>query len=304
MAENLVLIPKEVYVGDVAEVRFSFSSDVDITPTTIDSMEALNQIFKTQNDSITIRSLQIYNDEKTNEVVLSLQIIPWKPGVLQMPSIEAGRLPNNEMLETIEIPSVTILSILDKTAETTVQDVIPPSVIPGTTYVVYGVLIFTIVFLILIGTVLFRLESVKNFFTSLLFKKLHSRNFRAAKKKIAELRKSVDEISCEVFAMKYQQIVRGYFEGHYKILFSTATSNEIKSIFESLDFNDKGKKVSKEVIKNLTMTDEIRFSDTKKKSFKIETKLNMLESLEEILVFFECGNEKKPEELEKENVTV
>ncbi|MBP5748227.1 MAG: hypothetical protein J6W63_07705, partial [Treponema sp.] len=150
---NQILIPKEVYVGDTAELRFSFNAPVDlfagVPAEKIKNGELLlsteNPSFKMQNYDVKQISLRLIGRTYT----LSLVFVPWVTGTINFPSFDLNALIHSETKVSIpeeladkpfviELQSVEVLSLVQKYNAITLRPPLPPSLLPGTNYIVWS----------------------------------------------------------------------------------------------------------------------------------------------------------------------
>ncbi|MBQ5570803.1 MAG: hypothetical protein IIT45_10235, partial [Treponema sp.] len=123
---NQILIPKEVYVGDTAELRFSFNAPVDlfagVPAEKINDGELLlsteNPAFKMQNYDVKQISLRLIGRTYT----LSLVFVPWVTGSIKFPPFDLNALIHSETKVSIpeeladkpfviELQNVEVLSL-------------------------------------------------------------------------------------------------------------------------------------------------------------------------------------------------
>ncbi|MBQ5847905.1 MAG: hypothetical protein IIW49_03210, partial [Treponema sp.] len=148
-----VVLPKKIYVGDVAEIRVSFSSGIDffadLPANQIErNLNLSNLAIDVDNDDFLLKNAILRRVDLTYTLVLF--VVPWNTGEIKIPSINltAGIYTDEKMPFVIPIETFTVSSILTKGVESSMVPPVPPLLIPGTTYFLYGFIILFIVFLI------------------------------------------------------------------------------------------------------------------------------------------------------------
>jgi hypothetical protein len=270
---EVTLMPPLIYVGDIAELSYDFKTDAAVTECTEDAALLSTDEVSVLTASISIRSLGNNFTGSKNRITVKLQIIPWQSGTLSVKKIPAGFFKNCPELEAIEIPPFTVQSILEQTGETKLRPMQAPLVVPGTTYVVYSVLVFIVALLAALVIFAFKFEKVKDFFASFFLSHFHSKNFRVHMKQINKIRRTLEDGDDKFFAQRVQHVFRSYLSGKYEKKFFAMTSKEI---LENADLRE----TQVEFSGFLRKTDAVRFAG---KKFRQNTKENLLENLNDRL---------------------
>ena len=297
---EVTLSPPLIYVGDIAELSYDYKTDSNVAECIQDASLLSTDEVSVLTASISIRSLGNNFTGSKNRIRLTLQIIPWQSGNVNVKNIPQGFFKECPELEAIEIPSFTVQSILEQSGERELKSMKAPLLVPGTTYALYSILVFALVFFIGLILFAFRFEKVRDFFTSLFLSRFHSKNYRIHLKQINRLRKTLEKGDDKFFAQEIQQILRSYLSGKYSQKFLAMTSKEI---LESEEITETGIDLSL----LLSKTDGIRFAGKKLKenteSNQLENlndRLNLLDELSELLLKIEIFTKAEGEE----NVTV
>lgn len=126
-ASEGILIPREVFVGDTAELSFesgAFSSILE--PGTLYALPS--EDFPVSDD-LAIKSILVAQNGAAASV--TIRFVPWKAGVLTIPSFELKKV-------RVMPPVVRIASLVEKTGRTVIEPARPPLLVPGTTWLLYG----------------------------------------------------------------------------------------------------------------------------------------------------------------------
>ena len=213
------LLPKEIFVGDNAELRISFSNPQEL--------QIASQIENTNPDFL-IKNIRLESD--ANNYTAIIEFVPWKQGEIILPAFNLVST-EEKKANTIEIQpeAIEVASILAKTNSNQIRPQKGAMLIPGTNWILYLFVISGIVIFVGIFFLLVKLPGLifgyKNFLKKLRLKK----NASKAIKKIRKLFKS--KVSDKDFASDLQKILRLYLEGRYSEKFSTCTSSELPKKF-------------------------------------------------------------------------
>ena len=80
MNETLTVLPKDVYIGDVIEIRYSFTTNINLT----DDLTVDIELPESKDYEILSMKLTGAN----GSYVLQISCIPWKVGALDLPKID------------------------------------------------------------------------------------------------------------------------------------------------------------------------------------------------------------------------
>ncbi len=274
---DVTLSPPLIFVGDIAELTYDYKTDAAVTECSANASELSTDEVTVLSASLTVRSLGNAFTGSKNRVTVTLQFIPWQSGTVSVKAIPQGFFKECPELEIIEIPPFTVQSILEQTGETELKAMRPPLVVPGTTYAVYGLLIFAVLVFISLIIFAFRFEKVKDFFSTVFYSRFHSKNYRIHLKQVNKLRRTLEQGDDKFFAQRIQQILRSYLSGKYNEKFLAMTTKEI---LEDAELKETGTDVES----LLSKTDAIRFAG---KTLKQNTENNKLENLNDRLSVLE-----------------
>jgi len=134
----LVLVPRDVYIADRAEARFFVSSPDDISaldiPYTLSPVEltSLNESC----EGISIEAVELVPVDA--KVMVRIQFIPWQNGLITIAPFTAQKL-------IISPPAIPVASLLERTGEQGLLPARHPLLLPGTTYLLYGIILLLLI---------------------------------------------------------------------------------------------------------------------------------------------------------------
>lgn len=236
------LIPLEVFVGDEAELRYSFRSAVDFFPNADLVMEKEIDIskfpFKKLNDTLTLK--KAYFSRNDMEYVISVHFIPWRAGVIEFPPFDLfsalglnERDKNKNISYSILFDPIEIMSIVEKTNLREMQPPAPPFIIPGTTYVIFAIALFAIVIFALLLRALIKFGDIRRWYKHFKIMRAYRRNSAVAIKKIKKLLKNKKAGDIE-FCAALQNITRTYLAFRFDYPFASASARGIRNAFQKI----------------------------------------------------------------------
>lgn len=249
-----VLMPLEVYVGDHAEIRYTFRSAIDFFSgdKSIEIKELKNPFIGLE-DNFSVVKAELYQNDM--DYTLRFVIIPWKTGTISFPSFNLNSAlgiksksaasdgtEDSSAFSTVPefyvaLYPIQIKSIVEKTDNHQMMPPVPPIIIPGTTYVIFLIALGAIICLIIFFRVLLKFNSIKNKWKIYLKKRAYKRNAEDALKKIKKLYKNTKSSDIE-FCTGLQNITRNYLEFRFDYRFTAISSSKFRSAFEKVCFGD------------------------------------------------------------------
>ena len=310
------VMPKDVYVGDEAEIRFEFSfaeklfegdspllnarafadvSDMsDISPGSRSEKKELKRIFFT--DDYTIQSLRLKGSPPS--YVLSLVFIPWKTGEIDIPAFDLSPVLGLSVRPFLtDIPPVHIQSITEKTGEKQLRPVKGPIIIPGTTYAVFAFCAVLLLFFAVVTALLIRFALIRGFFQAFFERMFSSQSFRAVCRELLFLEKRGQALPAGVFCTRLSSLIRRYLENRFSYPFTAKTSPELVPAFSEFfahSASERSYAYMQELYEVCARCDYIRFSG--ESVFSREERIDSVQRVRSALLYFE-----QPEEREAEN---
>jgi hypothetical protein len=263
-----VVLPKKIYVGDVAEIRVSFSSGIDffadLPATQAERKLTLSNLgFDTDNEDFLLKDAILRRTELNYTLILF--VMPWNTGEIKIPSINltAGIYTDEKMPFVIPIEIFTVSSILTKGVESSMVPPVPPLLIPGTTYFLYGFIILFIVFLIFFFRLLFNWSKLVGKIKNYKLKKTYIQNKKFTLKQLKKLEKKYSKMSDKEFCTELVLIIRNYLKVRYGQSFDSIPTSKLMKEFNKLTadtMSDSAIENVEELISVFYRADYIRFA--------------------------------------------
>ena len=251
-----ILMPKQVYIGDTAELRCTFNSSAkNLKLLTQDGTAKLSlDLFGEALDFSNFEVKQIsLSPAGVDFYQLTVTFVPWKTGSLQFPPVILGDT-------FIEFQPVEIKSLLSE-KQTALKESEPPILLPGTTYKLYAAAIISVILLILIIRLIIKHRSVSFFIKNLILMLKCWRSRKVTEKKLtAQLYDTT--LTDKVWAENTQKLMRKYLSIKYQIDFSKKASSEILPAILEITaglLEDKNESLGR-IAEIFVRTDYIRYS--------------------------------------------
>ena len=252
-----VLVPRQVYIGDTAELRCTFNSaDAALkTLTSRGTKELSLDYFSTEIDSSDYAIKQVtISPSGVDFYQVTVTFVPWKTGIIIFP-------PLNLEDTVLEFQGVNISSLTEEKKQGSLQESRPPVLLPGTTYKLYGTAIAAVLVTLGVIRLIIKRQSVSFFIKNLILEIKYHRNRKRTEK---QLRSSLSDrtLSDKDWASFTQKTLRSYLSVKYQLDFSTlATSELLPAVFSITggiqeDKNDALSRIAEIFIR----TDYIRYS--------------------------------------------
>ena len=302
------LIPKQVYIGDSAQLLCSFNSNSEILKSLLAEKDIISlplENFTTNLDftqydikEITLAKAGIdyYN--------LNLSFVPWRTGPVQFPDYRlfTDKIENQEIVIVFE--PLSISSLTEEKSITSIKDIESPLLLPGTIYKLYGGIIVFIILLIIIIRLIVKHKKVLEFIRRRADIRRYRKNKKQAIKQLNLLCKNKNEEDV-LAAEKIQKIMRKYLDIRFDYPFSKTVTSQMSGAFINLKWllsdgreegDDRDAEEEKafteiklaacrEIITAFEKTDFIRFSQ--EHSFKENEKLSLIQQLIENIEILE-----------------
>ena len=255
---RVTVLPKEVYVGDSMEIRYMFSAETKILE---DSMEYL-VVQPPEMKDCTIQKMTVARFG--TEYMLSVHCIPWSPGVLDIPPVTLPVVTEfSDEPCVVDVPPVIIQSIVEHTQKKDLRPVKAPLVIPGTTWLIYGLSIFAVVAVVLLVLLFIHIKGAYRrvrYFISLIGETLNYKSFRRKIKRLMRRQEKYDSVS---FALVFSKYIKKYISNRFKHPFESETTSGVRNVlFERYNglWSKKCSEAASSVADILLRCDSVRFS--------------------------------------------
>ncbi|MCQ2592279.1 MAG: hypothetical protein MJ188_05800 [Treponema sp.] len=237
-----VLVPKQVYVGDRAELRCSFFSEYEGFKNAVkDGPVNLSlEGFLTELDfsEYEIREVNLV-PSGINYYNLIVSFVPWKTGGIQFPDYDLGKAVQlslsgngensldgqNSANYFVHFDKFSIVSVTETQGITALKEYSAPLLLPGTVYKLYSTAIVLVILLIFIIRLVIMHKKVGRFVRQLILKHKYGRNKKQCVKKLMLLKKT--ELSSHDFGEQIQKIIRSYLEFRFEYPFTKTVTSEM-----------------------------------------------------------------------------
>lgn len=287
---KLTILPQEIYVGDKVLLNYSFYSNItmvkDSSKKSLNLTDIMDKMNEECRNDFTITNLLL--DTNGSDWSISVVFIPWKTGEIIFPPVDLKDIAGKDF--SVQIPSICVNSILEKTGETSLQNSKSPILIPGTSYLIYG---FIFILFLLVGFGFFvarRIFSIKGRFSSLFSNMFKSKNYKNLLKKLKKIKKTSVKISDIQYAEKVYFLLKSYIEKRFSFDLSSVTTAELPVFFSNIFQDDFSENIN-QLYTIFVRLDFIRFSNTKNETLKLsfEERDSIAENIITLAAFFESG---------------
>ena len=288
-----VLVPKQVYIGDRAELRCTFS-----TTAKIKAEGFCGELDYNQYD---IKDVKL-QPSGVNTYTLTIAFVPWRTGDIIIPDYRLSEeVSSDEMI--IHFNPVNIVSLTQKDSITTLRDSASPLLLPGTIYKLYGSLIAAILVLIVGIRLIVKHKDVAFFITRLVSSAKNNSNRRRTIKQLGKIAKNT-QLSDNESAAEIQKTLRTYLEKRFDYPFSKTVSSELSAAFTKLTgglLSEEKQDAYDDIVIAFVRTDYIRYSSASK--FDYDEKPALVKKLINDIETIENTKSEKSISAEKDTVT-
>ena len=234
-----VVMPKTIYVGDRAELSYTFRSAVDFFADMNDSILSrkipLKSLpFETDTDDYTILDASL----ERNGLLYTFRLffIPWNTGSIDFPmfDISAAVYGGAAAPFIIDVQSVEVSSILQDQDEAQLRASMGPLLLPGTMYALYFAALLSVILLIVIFRLVVKRESVRDAYKTWKLLRLYAKNAKELYRSLKRLERAGKKIDDAEFCTELQQLIRRYLDFRFGYRFSTVSSPAIMDTFEKI----------------------------------------------------------------------
>lgn len=258
-----ILLPKQVYIGDTAELRCTFNfNSAELKSLTQNGivelscenfLEPLNSIdYQIKNVTLAPTGVDLYQ--------ITISFVPWKTGEIFFPSF------NLEGYQ-IDFESVNIVSLAQQNSITSIQESAAPLLLPGTTYKLYGFLIAIVLVLVLLIRMIIHYKKVEFYLKNLKLRIKYRKNAKSTKKKLRALiypsPNQDNEQDEKQICSEIQKIMRNYLEVRFAYPFTKVVTSDLMKSFTQATYglaSEEKELVFEDFIAVFIRTDYIRFS--------------------------------------------
>jgi hypothetical protein len=273
-----LLLPQDVYVGDTAELRSTFTAPSSFLPSPFSLLPSVDlPEFLAVSDKITIESCQL--SAIGDEYTLTLRIIPWTPGEIEIPAFTIGDI-------RLTLPPIRVRSILERIPSADIRPPAPPILLPGTTIFVYSAIAAAVVLIILISILLVKQRQLWRFISSRLSAARRVKRFLKVLRRIERGR----ILESERYRLLSAEL-RRYLDARFVPGFSSATTSEMEVMLREFSGGEEAGCVRRLCDLSLRI-DYIRFSA---QEVSMEEERRIIGSLRKLIPCFEQDAEYEEE---------
>ena len=302
------LIPKQVYIGDSAQLLCSFNSNSEILKALMADKDKITLPLENFIQNLDFTEYEIKEITLTKAGIdyynLNLSFVPWRTGQLNFPDYRlfSENIENQEIIIVFEPFSIS--SLTEEKSITSIKDIEAPLLLPGTIYKLYGGIIVFIILLIIVIRLIVKHKKVIEFLRKRASIRKYRKNKKQAIKQLNLLCKNKNEEDVTA-AEKIQKIMRKYLDIRFDYPFSKTVTSQMSSAFimlkgflsdkreegddrdteEAKAFTEIKLAACRDIITAFEKTDFIRFSQ--EHSFKENEKISLIQQLIENIEILE-----------------
>lgn len=284
MKSQQVLVPRQVYIGDSAELKCSFETDSVLFRNIVAQkgvIELSKEFFAEEVDEekYDIKSVTI-TSSGYNNYTLTVSFVPWRTGNLELPAFDMGAALNSDAeIYVMGFQNFEVISITKTESLNTLRDIQSPLLLPGTTYKIYGLIILLLILFAAIIRIIMKRKALAFFFKNEMLLWKYKKNKKATIKQLQKLEQAKYLEDAQI-ASEIQKITRSYLEFRFDYPFTKLVSSEIMEGFNKATCNlmsDKKIFAAEEIVRIFVRTDYIRYG--KNVSFERDEKQRIISSL-------------------------
>ncbi len=226
---QMIVLPRDVFVGDAMEIRCTFSCDVTLLPAGVLSVE----ISPVEIQNLTVNNITL--QRAGSSYMISMLCVPWCVGAIDIPPIVVSEhCVDFESAVSLDMPEITIKSVGNYTGATELRAAKAPLLIPGTTWVIYLLSIVGIVLLVVIVVILVRFRAFRKKVRTVVSLLITVKSYHSLKYQMRKLTKSKKPVADKQFAAMVSHLIREYISCRFSYNFRSETPAGVVSEFECL----------------------------------------------------------------------
>lgn len=284
---NQVIIPRQIFIGDTAELRFSFiCTDARINEYAKENLRNFQHLsssafVKPDSTTFSIKDIRIIQNSD-NYFTMNIIFVPWKTGDLKLSEYDLTAAIFGEEINSksagedylVDFEPINVLSIIEQNNLTEeIGSPQYPKLLPGTIYAVYFRLILLLVFLIAGIILLIQHKKVsfwiKNAKLKAKYRKNKNKTIKTIEKALVEFENNI--IDDKKLSELIQQHMRKYLEVRFAYPFINATSSEIVKKYYDITLgllSDKKNEAIEDIAAVFIRTDYIRYASERTENAK------------------------------------
>ena len=263
-----VVMPKTIYVGDTAELRYTFRSAVDFFADMSDAVLSREIALKslplqTDTDDYTILNASL----ERNGLLYTFRLvfIPWNTGTIDFPmfDISAAVYGGAAAPFIIDVQSVEVSSILQDQDEVQLRASMAPLLLPGTIYALYIAAVLSTALLIALIRLIVKWQSVCEAYATRKLLRAYAKNAKELYRHLKRLERAGNKIDDAEFCTDLQQLIRRYLDFRFGYRFSAVSSSALMDTFERVmagTMSEKSQSGAMSLAAVLRRTDYVRYA--------------------------------------------
>jgi hypothetical protein len=278
---TLTLIPRDVYVGDTAVMRYTFAVPRGQTQLAEDDAIKITpddaRVF--EESGVTVKTMSLFSQNES-EYTLEISFAAWKTGVILIPPFVIPFENKSNSLGEISIPPLVVASLAQTLGETQMRPFLPPLLVPGTTYLLAAVFICAP-----LASVALAILARKGIIFPLHSRFKFSRGAKKALKKIKNLSARAEFMDDAECARETALVAREYLANRFLSRYTALTADET-GIRLSRENEPPGtiEQARAAVVPLLRRCDLVRFAPD---DFPLDERKAMIQSAKKIILLFE-----------------
>ncbi len=252
------VLPRDVFVGDEMEVRCTFSCETPLMPEDVLSVELTVGEIK----DMTVRSVTL--QKAGSSYMLSMLCVSWALGGIDIPPILISEHSGDgETAVYLDIPEITVKSLVGYMGVSELRPVKAPLLIPGTTWVIYFLSVLGIVFLVVIVVIIVKFRSFRKKVNEVVTSVISVKNYHSLRYHMKRLVKSRKPVSDKQYADMVSHLLREYISCRFAYNFRSETPKGIVEAFERIScglFSVETGEAVQVISEVLVRCDYVRFS--------------------------------------------
>lgn len=297
-----ILVPRQVFIGDRAEIRCSFEVDSVLLRNTIaqkGNIELSKEFFLTPLDETKyeIKSVQI-TSTSYNQYSLVVSFVPWRTGSMELPAFDLGAALNSDAeIYVIGFNPQDIVSISKTQGQNTLKEMNAPLLLPGTTYKIYGAIIAIILLLIISVRMIMKRKALMFFINNQILLRKYNKNKKLTYKLLTRVEQAKNLEDNEA-ATEIQKIMRNYLEFRFDYPFTKTLASEMLNAFYKATsdlLSEKKVPACEEISSLFIRTDYIRYG--KNMHFENGEKMQIISRLINAIETIEKPEDVTPEDI-------
>lgn len=248
------LLPKDAYVGDRVELRCIVAPGFELLPAGVDLATreflpeevwgaediGLGREIHARQEGYPVSVHRLDLQRVAEGYSVSLALTPWLPGEIEPGYLDLTILPEVRSLTEkairgsvlVQLPKIQVASLSERMETRQLRPVAPPVLVPGSIYVVYGLVAAALIVLVGLVVVLVKFRQVRLFFRGMASRVRLFRNYRSVLRQLRRLRGL--DLDHRDLADQLASLARAYLEGRFARPFASATTPEVMLLLDEI----------------------------------------------------------------------